>query len=96
MNNYLPKLKRWYARELLVYLKNNPTEIVAWIDFFKWNWKPFLWSYPVARLSELKEMWLVEITWKRKNTIKNYDNINEYRITENWIKYHLSNTDDNT
>lgn len=92
MNNFLPKLKKpWaYARILLEFLQANPELEVAWADFFK-GWKfPFLWQYPTARLSELKEMWLVEIVWKRENKLKNIRNIFEYKITKKWLKYNLS------
>ena len=48
---------------------------------------PFLWMIPAARLSELKEMWLVDIVEKRKWKKTKTAMINVYQITEKGLKF---------
>ncbi len=90
MNNFLPKLKKpWaYARILLEFLQENPELKVTGLDFLLWRRNfPFLGMMPTARLSELKEMWLVEIVEKRKWKKIKTATINVYQITEKGLKF---------
>ena len=89
-NNFLPKMKKpeAYARILLEFLQANPELKVTGLDFLlqKKNF-PFLWMIPAARLSELKEMWLVDIVEKRKWKKTKTAMINVYQITEKDLKF---------
>jgi len=91
-NSKLPKLvkKQGYARILLEFLQKNPKLKVAWCDFLKIHFfkrYPFIWQSPTSRLSELKELWLVDIVWRRKNILKNMSNIYLYQINKKWLDY---------
>lgn len=87
-NNFLPKLVKWYAKDLLIFLQKNPNLEVAWVDFLKWKkWYPFLWQIPTARLSELLWHWLVTIVWKRKWKQAKTQPMNLYKINENWLNF---------
>ena len=91
-NHFLPKLhkKTSYVYILLDFLQKNPDLEVAGVDFFHKRNFPWLGQYPTARLSELKELWLIDIVGKRKNKLKNLHNINIYKINNSWLKYILS------
>lgn len=96
MNHYTPKLKRKdsYARVLLEFLQVNPNLEVKGTDFL-WIYNkyikkmPFLWSMPTSRLSELKEMWLIEITGKIKWIYTKTNPMNLYKITDKWLNFKL-------
>lgn len=89
MNKALPKLtkKDGYARILLEFLQKNPKLEVAWVDFFKKKWFPFLGQYPTARCSELSALWLLDRVGNRKNELKNINNIFLYKINEKGLKF---------
>lgn len=89
VNRFLPKLTKvdWYARILLEFLQKNPELQVAWVDFLKNRFFPFIWQVPTSRLSELLGLGLVDKVWKRATKTKNKRYLDIYKINKNWINY---------